>query len=246
MPTDKEFEDFFREQFQGLEETPPANGWVKIQEEIRPKTSIYKWLGTTFLVIVVSITALFTTLRHEARLQKQPKAETVALEQANPAKVATQEQAAPVTLPVSEPSQNQAAAAKPAQGSQPFSMPKGTITAGYVKAATEKGRTRQAVKETNYAQAALPVSENASARTTGLHAADKATSPEPHSSQISSFQGTPTNRQPEIEAIPATMQVEAEPEAETDTMGQMIQAVYYNPDKKPAGKKGLKRLFGKK
>ena len=241
MPTDKEFEDFFREQFQGLEEAPPSNGWVKIKEEIRPKTSIYKWLGTTFLVIVVSITALFTTLRHEARLQKQHTAETVALEQASPAKAASQMQTAPVTQTPDKPVQPLATAAKPAPQAQPFSMPKGTITAGYVKAAAEKARTRQEAKETNYAQAALPVSEEAPARTTGLHAADRAVSPEPHS-----FQGKVTNKQPEIEAIPGTIQVEAEPEAETDTMGQMVQTVFYNPHKKPAAKKGLKKLFGKK
>jgi cytoskeletal protein RodZ len=44
MPTDKEFEDFFRQQLGSMEEAPPPMAWNKIKADLRPWYRRYQWL----------------------------------------------------------------------------------------------------------------------------------------------------------------------------------------------------------
>src|SRR4029079_1904469 len=55
MPTDKEFEDFFREQLGGLEEAPPADGWNKIREDLKPWYVRYRKLTALALLFLLSV-----------------------------------------------------------------------------------------------------------------------------------------------------------------------------------------------
>src|SRR5687768_6222830 len=54
MQTDKEFEDFFRERLNGLEETPPFNAWDKIKEDIKPPRTYYREMAALLLLCLVS------------------------------------------------------------------------------------------------------------------------------------------------------------------------------------------------
>lgn len=54
MQTDKEFEDFFRERLNGLEETPPLNAWEKIKEDIKPPRTYYREMAAVLLLCLIS------------------------------------------------------------------------------------------------------------------------------------------------------------------------------------------------
>jgi hypothetical protein len=71
MPTDKEFEDLFREQLNGLEEMPPLNAWQGIREEIavKPRRINTSWFIVPALFFLVGI-ATFLGLRKPAGEQK--------------------------------------------------------------------------------------------------------------------------------------------------------------------------------
>ena len=59
MQTDKEFEDFFREQLNGLEETPPPNAWNKINKDLKPPRTWHRELAALALVLLISIGTYF-------------------------------------------------------------------------------------------------------------------------------------------------------------------------------------------
>lgn len=71
MPTDKEFEDFFREQLNGLEEAPPLNAWQGIREEIavKPRRLNTSWYAVPALFFLIGI-ATFLGLRKPAAEKK--------------------------------------------------------------------------------------------------------------------------------------------------------------------------------
>ena len=54
MQTDKEFEDFFRDRLDGLEETPPFNAWEKIKEDIKPPRTYYREMAALALLCLIS------------------------------------------------------------------------------------------------------------------------------------------------------------------------------------------------
>lgn len=64
MQTDKEFEDFFRERLNGLEETPPPNAWNKIQADIKPARTYYRELAAVALLCLLSI-VIFLGLKNQ-------------------------------------------------------------------------------------------------------------------------------------------------------------------------------------
>lgn len=55
MQTDKEFEDFFREQLNGWEETPPVNAWNKINKDLKPKRTWYREMAAIALLLMVTV-----------------------------------------------------------------------------------------------------------------------------------------------------------------------------------------------
>ncbi|HSI90478.1 MAG TPA: hypothetical protein VK927_05140, partial [Adhaeribacter sp.] len=63
MSTDnKDFEDFFRERLEGLEEAPPANGWEKIRQDIKqPWYRKVNWLAAAALLCLLSVAFYFAT-----------------------------------------------------------------------------------------------------------------------------------------------------------------------------------------
>lgn len=241
MPTDKEFEDFFREQFQGLEEAPPADGWNKIQQEIEPRGSYLTWLTATVLIFAVSFTALFTTLRQQLQ---QRKADTQIVTGNQAAALQSENQAERIALAKAEPAgtvatepeeEKEANTNKPAA----FSAPAATVLARSESAAPKAKSVSVLRRKVNTTNSNAPVSAtealSASEMKERLAAADKPAAPSPKAE---------TNA--ELEATPGTITRVSEPEAKADTMGQMVQSVFYNPDKKAPARKGLRKLFGKK
>lgn len=75
MQTDKDFEDFFRERFNGLEETPPLDGWEKISQGIKPPRTYYREMAAAILLCLVA-TCIFLGIK-----QQPPVPEGAALAQ---------------------------------------------------------------------------------------------------------------------------------------------------------------------
>jgi hypothetical protein len=85
MPTDKEFEDLFREQLNGLEEAPPSKAWEAIREEIavKPRRTNTAWyVVLPALLFLIGIGTFFSLRKPEAELKTvQPTAESAPVSQ---------------------------------------------------------------------------------------------------------------------------------------------------------------------
>jgi hypothetical protein len=72
MQTDKEFEDFFRERLNGLEETPPFNAWNKIKEDIKPPRTYYREMAAVVLLCLISA-VIFLGIKKQPAQTGQPE-----------------------------------------------------------------------------------------------------------------------------------------------------------------------------
>jgi hypothetical protein len=238
MPTDKEFEDFFRDQFQGLEEAPPADGWNKIKQEIKPRSEGYKWFAISALFFAMSFTALVTTLKQENNRNLQMlTAKTQAV--ATPEAVRVQDKAGLAAQVKTSAEKPDAISTAVIAENSTFSSPKATVSKpGITKAVVARKKrnlpivSALAIQNKNTAAketGAAPAKENAAANYLRKDA------------PASSAPIQETVIEQSVEATTATIAAPAETEALSDTMGPMIQPVPVDRNKTIPPKKGLFR-----